>query len=137
MKNYGMIIADNGGYFFFQGAPSSYWNDNDLDNLKGIASSNFEVVEMTPGWPGWDSSTAPSGDVPAISSFTASATKVKAGTAVTLKWDAADASYLFIDKLGGVRGTSVVVKPAATTTYTLNATNEYGRSTKAVRVTVE
>lgn len=137
MKNYGMIIADNGGYFFFQGAPSAYWNDNDLDNLKGIHSSNFEVVEMTPGFPGWDSRTAPTGDVPAISSFTASATKVKAGTAVTLKWNTAEASYLFIDKLGGVRGTSVVVKPAATTTYTLNATNEYGRSTKAVRVTVE
>lgn len=137
MKNYGMIIADNGGYFFFQGAPSAHWNDNDLDNLKGIASSNFEVVDMTPGWPGWDANTAPTGGVPSIESFTASSSSVKPGASVTLKWNAANASYLFIDKLGGVRGTSVEVRPAATTTYTLNATNEYGRSTKAVKVTVE
>ena len=137
MKNYGMIIADNGGYFYFQGAPDPRWNDDDLSNLKGIDSSNFEVVDMTPGYPGWDSSTAPTGDVPAISSFTASATTVKAGAAVTLKWNTAEASYLFIDKLGGVRGTSIVVKPKSTTTYTLNATNQYGRSTKKVTVTVQ
>jgi hypothetical protein len=137
MKQYGMIIADNGGYFFFQGAPSPHWNDNDLDNLKNIASSNFEVVDMTPAWPGWDSSTAPAGAPPAIQSFTASAASVKPGTAVTLKWSTSDASYLFIDKLGGVRGTSVVVKPASTTTYTLNATNEYGRSTRTVTVRVQ
>jgi hypothetical protein len=137
MKQYGMIVADNGGYFFFQGAPSTHWNDNDLDNLKGVASSNFEVVDMTPSWPGWDSGTAPTGDIPAIHSFTASATNVKPGTAVTLTWDTTDESYLFVDKLGGVRGTSVIVKPTATTTYTLNATNQFGRSTRKVTVTVK
>ncbi|MGB6691808.1 MAG: putative Ig domain-containing protein [Terracidiphilus sp.] len=137
MKQYGMIVADNGQYFFFQGAPSAHWNDNDLDNLKNIASSNFEVVDMTPQWPGWDSATAPTGDVPAIHSFTASATSVKPGATVTLKWNIGDASYLFIDKLGGVRGESVTVKPASTTTYTLSATNESGRSTRSVTVKVE
>jgi hypothetical protein len=137
MQHYGMVIADNGGYFFFQGAPDARWNDNDLDSLKNINSSNFEVVEMQPKWPGWDANTAPTGGVPTIASFTASAASVRPGTTVTLKWNATNASYLFIDKLGGVRGTSAVVKPIATTTYTLNATNEYGRSTKAVRVTVE
>jgi hypothetical protein len=137
MKHYGMIVADNGGYFFFQGAPSPHWNDNDLDNLKNIASSNFEVVDMTPSWPGWDSSKAPTGDVPAIQSFTATSTSIKRGTATTLKWSTTDASYLFIDKLGGVRGEGVVVAPGVTTTYTLNATNQFGRSTKRVTVTVE
>jgi hypothetical protein len=137
MKHYGMIIADNGGYFFFQGAPNAHWNDNDLDNLKNIDSSNFEVVKMTPAWPGWDSSTAPTGGAPAIHSFKASATGVKPGTAVTLEWNVTGSSYLFIDKLGGVRGTSIVVKPATTTTYALNATNHYGRSTRNVTVKVQ
>lgn len=137
MKKYGMILADNGGYFFFQGAPNPNWDDDDLDNLKGVPSSAFEVVQMTPGWPGWDSSSAPVGTVPKIASFTASAATVKAGTPVTLKWTTANDSYDFIDKLGGVRGPSVTVKPTATTTYTLNATNQYGRATAAVTVTVE
>ncbi len=137
MKQYGMVIADNGGYFFFQGAPSAYWNDNDLDNLKNIASSNFEVVKMTPAWPGWDSSTAPTGALPVIDRFTASATTIKPGTAVTLEWNVIDSSYLSIDKLGGVRGTSIVVKPESTTTYTLNATNDSGRSTRSVTVKVQ
>jgi hypothetical protein len=137
MKQYGMVIADNGGYFFFQGAPSAHWNDNDLDNLKSVASSNFEVVDMTPSYPGWDANSAPTGDVPVIKSFTASATGVKPGTVVTLAWETTDESYLFIDKLGGVRGDSVKVKPAATTTYTLNATNQFGRSTRKVTVAVK
>jgi len=137
MKNYGMIVADNGGYFFFQGAPDPRWNDNDLDNLKNIGSENFEVVDMQPEWPGWDANSAPTGAVPKIASFKASASTVKKGAVVTLSWTTSDASYLFIDQLGGVRGTSVMVKPAATTTYTLNATNEYGRSKRAVKVTVE
>lgn len=137
MKNYGMLLADNGGYFFFQGDPNANWDDNDLDNLKNIPSSAFEVVQMTPGWPGWDSATAPTGSAPTIESFTASAATVKAGAPVTLTWATANDSYDFIDKLGGVRGPSVTVKPTATTTYTLNATNQYGRSTAAVTVTVE
>jgi hypothetical protein len=137
MKQYGMVIADNGGYFFFQGAPSPHWNDNDLDNLKSVASSNFDVVDMTPSYPGWDANSAPAGDVPVINRFAASATGVKPGTSVTLAWETSDESYLFIDKLGGVRGNSVKVKPVATTTYTLNATNQFGRSTRKVRVTVK
>ena len=80
---------------------------------------------------------APSGGVPAIASFTASASAVKAGTPVTLAWETSDESYLFIDKLDGIRGGSTTVKPTATTTYTLNATNEFGRSTKKVTVKVD
>jgi hypothetical protein len=137
MKKYGMIVADNGGYFYFQGVPDPRWNDDDLVNLDSIASSNFEVVQMTPTYPGYDSATAPTGPPPTINSFTASATTVPAGTPVTLRWTTSNDSYDFIDKLGGVRGGSVTTTPAATTTYTLNATNQYGRSTKQVTVTVQ
>jgi len=137
MKKYGMILADNGGYFYFQGVPDPRWDDNDLENLDSIQSSNFEVVQMTPTWPGYDDATAPIGAPPTINSFAASATSVAAGTQVTLTWSTANDSYDFIDQLGGVRGGSVTVAPSATTTYTLNATNQYGRSTAAVTITVQ
>ncbi len=48
MKKYGMILADNGSYFYFQGVPDPRWNDDDLVKLDAIQSSNFEVVQMTP-----------------------------------------------------------------------------------------
>jgi len=137
MKKYGMILADNGGYFYFQGVPDPRWNDDDLENLDAIQSSNFEVVQMTPAFPGWDSATAPTGQPPTINNFTASATTVSAGAPVTLTWSTSSDSYDFIDVLGGVRGGSVTTTPTATTTYTLNATNQYGRSTKQVTVTVK
>lgn len=137
MKKYGMILADNGSYFYFQGVPDPRWDDNDLVNLDSIASSNFEVVQMTPTYPGYDDATAPTGAPPTINSFTASSTSITSGTKVTLSWDTSNDSYDFIDVLGGVRGGSVSVAPTATTTYTLNATNQYGRATKAVTVTVQ
>jgi hypothetical protein len=137
MKKYGMILADNGSDFFFQGTPDARWNDDDLNNLKNIASDNFEVVQMTPTYPGWDAATAPSGSAPTIGSFTASSTTVTAGSSVTLTWSATNDSYDFIDKLGGVHAPSVTIMPTATTTYTLNATNQYGRSTRQVTVVVQ
>ena len=50
MKQYGMFVADNGSDWFFQGEgtgnnSSSCWNDNDLDQLKTVPGSAFEVVK--------------------------------------------------------------------------------------------
>jgi hypothetical protein len=136
MKKYGMILADNGSYFYFQGVPDPRWDDNDLHNLDSITSDNFEVVQMTPAFPGYDDNTAPTGAPPVINTFNASSTSITSGTKVTLSWDVSNDSYDFIDVLGGVRGGSVSVAPTATTTYTLNSTNQYGRTTKTVTVTV-
>lgn len=136
MKTYGLILADNGSPFYFQGAPDARWDDNDLSNLKTISSDNFEVVQMTPPFPGYDAVTAPSGAAPTISNFTASSTSITAGTPVTLTWSTTNDSYDFIDQLGGVHGNSVTVTPTVTTTYTLNATNQYGRTTQQVTITV-
>jgi hypothetical protein len=130
---YGFRFRNSG----FQGVPDPRWDDNDLVQLDSIQSSNFEVVQMTPAFPGWDTATAPTGTAPAINSFTASAATVAAGTAVTLKWDTTNDSYDFIDVLGGVSGGSVTFAPAKAATYTLNATNQYGRSTAQVTVTVQ
>jgi len=89
---------------------------------------------MTPTWPGCDDATAPTGATPTINSFAAPASTVSAGTAVTLTWDTTNDSYDFIDAFGGVRGSVTVTSTAVT--YTLNATNQYGRSTQTVTVTV-
>ncbi len=134
MKNYGMIVADNGSNMFFQGAPDARWDDNDLDALKAIDASNFDVVQMGTAY---DANSAPTGAAPTISSFTASQTTVSAGTPVTLSWSVSNDSYDYIDVVGPVRGGTQTVTPAATTTYTLNSTNQYGRSTMAVTVNVQ
>ncbi len=136
MQQYGLIVADNGSNLYFQGTPDARWNDDDLDNLKAIGASNFEVVQMSPSYPGYEESTAPSGSAPSISSFTASATTVAPGTTVTLTWTVSGDSYDYIDVVGPVRNGSQTVAPTKTTTYTLNSTNAYGRTTKAVTVTV-
>jgi hypothetical protein len=44
MQRYGLIVADNGSNWYFQGAPDPGWNDNDLNQLKAISGSDFEVV---------------------------------------------------------------------------------------------
>jgi Putative Ig domain len=134
MQQYGLIVADNGSNMFFQGSPDARWDDNDLDALKAIDASEFDVVQMGTVY---DDSTAPTGAVPTISSFTASQTTVTAGTPVILSWTVSNDSYDYIDVVGPVRGGSQTVNPAATTVYTLNSTNQYGRSTMSVTVNVQ
>ncbi|HLY20243.1 MAG TPA: hypothetical protein VKR61_23610 [Bryobacteraceae bacterium] len=134
LKKYGMILADNGSAVFISGAPDSRWNNNDLNLLKSITASNFEVVQSgtlyTPA-------NVPTGPSPTISSFTANPSTVSTGQPVTLSWSVTNAVYNIIDPQSGpVRGTSTVVTPQATTTYTLYATNQFGRSTASVIVTV-
>jgi hypothetical protein len=61
LKDYGLVLADNGSAFFISGASYSVnatngfaltWNDNDIqDSLHGLKSlwfTNFEVVDLTP-----------------------------------------------------------------------------------------
>jgi hypothetical protein len=46
LQKYGMILADNGSNWFISGAPDPRWSDDELNQLKGIKGSNFEVVQM-------------------------------------------------------------------------------------------
>jgi CSLREA domain-containing protein len=52
MRTYGMIVADNGSDWFFQGE-SVVWDDEVLDPLKSVPGSAFEVVQAptTPATP--------------------------------------------------------------------------------------
>jgi hypothetical protein len=48
MQHYGLMVADNGSNWFFQGASDPRWNDDDLNQLKAIPGSAFEVVDTGP-----------------------------------------------------------------------------------------
>jgi hypothetical protein len=51
MQRYGLIVADNGSNWYFQGAPDPGWDDDDLDQLKAIDGSWFEAVDTGPVLP--------------------------------------------------------------------------------------
>jgi hypothetical protein len=70
MKDYGVIVADNGSNFFATGASDSVdannnfaltWDDNDIQDtthgLKSLTFSDFEVVDLTPVVTGLSAST--------------------------------------------------------------------------------
>jgi hypothetical protein len=135
LKQYGMIMADNGSSMYISGAPDDRWNNNDLHTLGTVIASDFEVVLMDPIY---SSANVPTGTAPSIASFGATPMTVTANTPVTLNWNVSGASYLIISpQVGPVRGASITVTPSTTTTYTLYATNQYGRSTATVTVTVQ
>jgi hypothetical protein len=135
LQQYGMIMADNGSNMYISGAPDDRWSNDDLHSLDQVTASDFEVVQMSPIY---TQSNLPTGAAPVISSFTASANNVVAGTEVTLSWNAVGASYYDVTpQIGAIRGTTVVVTPSQTTTYMLNATNEFGRTTSTATVTVQ
>jgi len=45
LKKYGMFVADNGSDWFISGATDARWNDNDLNQMKTVPASAFEVVQ--------------------------------------------------------------------------------------------
>jgi hypothetical protein len=74
MKDYGLIVADNGSDFFFSGATYSVdannnrtltWDDNDIQDtahgLKSLHYSDFELVDTTPIVTGLSTTSAPAG----------------------------------------------------------------------------
>jgi hypothetical protein len=48
LKRYGMFVADTGTSWFITGATDPRWNDEDLDQLKTVPGSAFEVVQSGP-----------------------------------------------------------------------------------------
>jgi len=44
LEKYGMILADNGSSWYISGATDTGWNDTDLDQMKRVPGSAFEVV---------------------------------------------------------------------------------------------
>jgi hypothetical protein len=46
MKTYGMIVADNGSNWFVSGTPDPRWSDTQLNTLKNVPGSAFDVVAL-------------------------------------------------------------------------------------------
>ena len=46
LKKYGMIVADAGTSWYITGATDPRWDDTDLDQLKTVPGSAFEVVQL-------------------------------------------------------------------------------------------
>ncbi|MBL8987643.1 MAG: hypothetical protein JNJ80_15325, partial [Gemmatimonadetes bacterium] len=46
LKKYGMIVADNGSDWYASGVADARWNDSELNTLKQLRGSDFEVVRM-------------------------------------------------------------------------------------------
>jgi len=51
MRRYGLIVADNGSNWYVSGATDPRWDDDDLNQLKGVPGSAFEVVDTGPVLP--------------------------------------------------------------------------------------
>jgi hypothetical protein len=47
MKRYGLILADNGSNWYFQGARDGRWTNRLLDQLKSVPASAFEAVDTS------------------------------------------------------------------------------------------
>ena len=47
MKRYGMILADNGSPWYFQGVSNVHWDDDELNQLKSLHGRDFEVVDTS------------------------------------------------------------------------------------------
>jgi len=133
LKQYGMIMADNGGSMFISGTPDNRWNNDHLDLLKQLTAANFEVLLISPLY---DPGNVPAGPDPTINGLTATSSSGP-GQPVTLSWNVSNGEYYIVSPaVGALRGLSVVVYPKVTTTYTLYATNQYGRSTARITVIV-
>ena len=47
LKEYGMIVADNGSNWFVSGAPHPKWSNEQLHTLHRVPGSAFEVVDAS------------------------------------------------------------------------------------------
>ena len=46
LKKYGMFLADNGSDWYVSGATDPGWSDDDLNQIKAVPASAFEVVQL-------------------------------------------------------------------------------------------
>ena len=48
LKDYGMVLADNGSSYFISGSPDERWDNEDLATLKKVPITAFEAVDTDP-----------------------------------------------------------------------------------------
>jgi hypothetical protein len=47
MKTYGLVLADNGSPWYFQGEQNAKWPDSFIEQLKGIPAREFVAVDTS------------------------------------------------------------------------------------------
>jgi hypothetical protein len=47
MKNYGLVLADNGSSWYFQGERNARWPDKLIEQLKTIPAREFVAVDTS------------------------------------------------------------------------------------------
>jgi hypothetical protein len=47
LKQYGMMLADNGSAWFLSGAPDDRWDNDELRELRDVMGSDFEAVDVS------------------------------------------------------------------------------------------
>ena len=75
-------------------------------------------------------------DLPAIHFFTCLPCQLQPGDQATLSWDLSGGTAVYLDGEGVAAPGSLVVAPAKTTTYRLEAVSDHGSVTRLVTVTV-
>jgi len=133
MKQYGIILADNGSAWFFQLATDSRWNTSDLDNLRwGVVGSNFEAVDESSLMIDPDSGAAVQSNSPAaLSSISVSPTSVTGGNNVNVTVNLTAASS---GALVTLTGSSAAFPTTTVTVSTGLLTQTFSVATAAVTV---
>jgi len=47
LKEYGMMLSDNGGAWYLTGAPDSRWTSTVIQELKRVTGGDFETVDVS------------------------------------------------------------------------------------------
>ncbi len=101
LKQYGMIMADNGSSLYITGTPDSRWNNDDLGNLHQVTASDFDVLLISPLY---TPQNVPTGPNPTINSFMATSSSGP-GQPVTLSWNVTNGEYNIVSpSVGAIRG---------------------------------
>jgi hypothetical protein len=93
---------------------------------------------MVSGTPAAPPAAPPAAGLPVVNSFTANPSGITAGNQSALSWNVSNATSVTIDRVSGIFTSSgtTIVSPAATTMYTLTASNAAGSTTSTAQVIV-
>lgn len=141
LKDYGMIVADNGGTWYLGGAPSMSWSDDDLHNLTQIIGSDFEAVNLTPVVSGLSASSGSGGNTITINGLDfsggAGMTKVYFGSVAASSIQIVSDTQIIVTVPSQASGTVVdvtVVSPYGTSAKVAADKFTYGGSVIAAPV---
>jgi IPT/TIG domain len=129
LKDYGMIVADNGSAWYLSGAPSTLWSDDDLHALTHIPGSDFEAVDLTPSVSGLSSTSGPAA---AGNTITISGRNFSGGAGLTQVLFGATAATA-VNILSDTQITAAVPAEAQGTTVDVTVHSPYGTSAVTTR----